>query len=335
MNPFITIITPVRNEGKFIEKYLQSIINQDYDEGSYEVLIIDGMSEDDSREIVARYQRNNHNIKLLQNPQKITPTALNIGITSARGDIIIRIDGHVIVEKDYLRQCIKYLNSTNADCVGGQIESVNDTVRGKAIALAMSSPFGVGNARFRTSGKEGFVDTLAFGAYRKQIFEELGLFDEELIRSQDDELNYRLRKAGKKIFFTPNIKAYYFPRSNLKALWSQYFQYGFWKVRVLQKHFSMMQPRQFVPPVFVSVMGGSALGGFFSKVAFQVFMFIAALYLMLSIIFSLKIAITKKKILYSPLLPVIFAILHISYGCGFIWGAIRFSKYWIKSGKQT
>ena len=272
-------------------------------------------------------QDRHDNIKLIDNQAKIVPSALNIGIAAAKGDVIIRVDGHAWLDRDYLNQCVKYLQITKADCVGGPIESVNNTFIGKAIALAMSSPFGVGNAKFRYTKEEGYVDTNAFGAYQKEVFEKVGLFDEQLVRCQDDEFNYRLRKFGGRIFLTPKIRSYYYPRSSLKKLWQQYFQYGFWKVRVLQKHFAMMQPRQFVPPLFVlSLVGAGVLGLFFNTIN-QLFILIFISYFLASTFTSSRICL-KQGWQYFPVLPICFGILHFGYGIGFLIGLIKFWRYW-------
>lgn len=322
MNSFISVILPIRNEQKYIAKCLRSIISQDYINERYEVLVVDGMSTDSTRTIVKQFQKRYKNIKLLDNPAKITPVGLNIGICHAKGNIIIRVDGHATLGENYLSQCVRFLESSSADCVGGPIESMSDTTVGKAIALAMSSFFGVGNARFRTSGKEGYVDTLAFGAYRKEVFKKIGLFGENLVGCEDDEFNYRLRKNGGRIFLTPEIKSYYYPREKLKDLWVQYFRYGLAKVRVVQKYLRIMQLRQFVPPVFVLALLGTGIFAFFSRFAFYVFGLIALSYLVVSVLVSGKISMAKG-IRYFPLLPIVFAILHISYGLGFVIGLIR------------
>ncbi len=330
MSYFLSIISPIRNEEKYIDKCLDSLVNQDYDKKNYEILVVDGMSTDKTREIVKQFKSTYDNIKLFDNPNKTVPYALNIGIKNAIGNVIVRIDGHAVIEKDYLWQCVKYLESTGAECVGGVIESINETYIGKAIALAMSSPFGVGNARFRTSGEEGFVDCLAFGAYRREVFDKIGNFDEEFVRCQDDEFNYRLRKFGGKIFLTPKIKSYYYPRSNLKKLWRQYFQYGFWKIRVLQKHFKTMQLRQFVPPAFVFSLLTTGVVGLFSTNIFWLFLSILLTYLVTCFTVSFKIGL-NKGLEYIKILPLIFFILHVSYGVGFLFGLIKFLKYWKKN----
>jgi len=325
---FLSIISPIRNEEKYLTECLASLVNQEYDNEKYEILVVDGMSTDRTREIVKEFETRYKNVKLLDNPNETVPYALNIGIKQARGDVIIRVDGHAVIEKDYLHQCVKYLKRTNAECVGGIIESINQTFIGRAIALAMSSRFGVGNVRFRTTGEEGYVDCLAFGAYRREIFDKIGYFDEEFVRCQDDEFNYRLRKFDGKIFLTPKIKSYYYPRSNLKKLWRQYFQYGLWKIRGLQRHFKTMQPRQFVPSIFVSSLMVTGIFGIFSKITFSVFLLIIIVYVTVSLSISVKISI-NKGFTYFCILPVIFFILHASYGLGFLWGLIKFSKFWI------
>lgn len=329
MNPFISIIVPIRNEEKYIAPCLESIVNQDYDIQRYEVLVVDGMSDDRTRIIVKEFEAKYENVRLFDNSNKTVPYALNIGLRHAIGEIIIRVDGHAALESDYLQQCVKYLQQTKAECVGGVIDNVNETFIGKSIALAMSSPFGVGNARFRTSGKEGFVDCLAFGAYRREVFNKIGYFDEELTRCQDDEFNYRLREFGGKIFFTPKIKSYYYPRSNLKKLWRQYFDYGLWKIRVLQKHLKMMQLRQFVPPTFVCSLIATGILGIFSNTMLFAFYLVTLMYIVTTFFVSLKISI-KREFKYFPVLLIIFPILHVSYGLGFLWGFVKFSKYWIK-----
>lgn len=330
MNPFISIISPVRNEEEHISECLQSLIDQDYDKKNYEILVIDGMSDDHTLAIIEKFQKQCPNLKILQNEKKIIPAALNIGLREAKGDVIIRIDGHTLFEKDYLSQCIKFLNKVDAECVGGRIESIGNSYMGRAIAVAMSSCFGVGNVYFRTSRKKGYVDSVAFGAYRKEVFAKISNFNEDLYYCEDDEFNYRLRKLGGKIFLTPEIKSYYHVRSNLIKLWQQFFRYGCWKIRVLQKHFKMMQPRQFVPPGLIFSLIITGLFGILVKDFLFIFILIIFSYLIGSLSASVIISL-KKDLKYFIILPLIFFIIHISYGLGFLWGLFRFSKYWIKN----
>lgn len=328
--PLISVLVPIRNEEENIAGCLRSIVGQRYPADRYEVIVVDGMSDDQTRRIVRDFcEYHPHLVTMLDNPQKIVPTALNIGLRAARGEVIIRVDGHAEIAPDYLEKCVRHLRQQKVACVGGHIRSVNETFIGKAIALAMSSPFGVGNARFRTSGRPGPVDTLAFGAYRREVFQTIGMFDEELVRCQDDEFNYRLRKAGGKIFFTPEIVSTYYPRTSLRKLWRQYFGYGFWKIRVLQKHVQMMQPRQFVPPLFVAaLLSALLLAGMGLAFAPPLLAATVGAYALANLAASVYLA-AKNGWCYLPVLPLIFAILHLSYGSGFLLGLIRFAPRWL------
>ena len=328
--PLLSIICPIRNEDVHIVDCLQSIMNQDYDPTRIEILVVDGMSNDRTREIVKELQKTDARIRLLDNPSRIVPAAMNIGIRHARGEVIVRVDGHAVISENYLTRCIEVLQKTGADCVGGPIDSINRTYLGRAIALAMSFPFGMGDSRFRTSNFEGYVDTLAFGAYRHAVFERIGLFDEELVRCQDDELNYRLRKFGGTIYMTPQIRSRYFPRANLRKLWRQFFQYGFWKVRVLQKHMRMMQPRQFAPGAFVGALLVTLSAGMVAKPLLMAFGGILATYLLANLLASGVLAL-KRGFRYFPLLPVVFGLLHFGYGAGFLLGLLKFSGRWKNS----
>ena len=325
MLPFVSVIMPIRNEESFIGSALDSIFYQDYPLDRYEVLVVDGRSDDRTREIVVAKGANRTNLRLLDNPKRIVPSALNIGLAQSRGEVIIRVDGHVLLEPEYISTCIHYLQTTTAACVGGVISSINHTFFGGAIAMAMSSSFGVGNAHFRTrgtAGKEGYVDCLAFGAYRREVFNQLGGFDEELVRCQDDEFNYRLRKFGGKIFLSPKIRSFYFTRSSPSRLFRQYFQYGEWKIRVLKKHFSMMQIRQFVPPVFVLALLLGLLTAPFSPLGRWLLLGIGSSYTLCCLLASLQ-ACRQGQWKYLPVLPFIFFILHSSYGLGFLYGLIK------------
>jgi len=325
----VTVIVPMYNEECYILGCLDAILSQDY-QGSMEVLVIDGGSTDDSRQIVHRVMGESRiPVRLLYNPKRIIPAALNIGLHAARGDIIVRVDAHAVIEKDYVRKCVEYLQRSDADNVGGLMRPVQNQTRiGHSIALAMSCPFGVGTGKFHYSEREEFVDTVYLGAFRKSTLLALGGYDETFLRNQDYELNYRIRRAGGKILLTPAIKSYYYPRSSLRKLWSQYFQYGFWKVQMLRKHPRSVRVRQLAAPLFVLVLLLSGALSAISSVAVWVFALVVAGYLSLSLAFSFSIA-ARRGWRYLPILPVIFACLHLSWGLGFLYSLTRFTFQWL------
>ncbi|HEX9004828.1 MAG TPA: glycosyltransferase family 2 protein, partial [Blastocatellia bacterium] len=248
---------PVRNEADYIANSLGAVLEQDYPADLMEIIVADGMSTDATREVVRSLQARFPNVRLIDNPGKIAPTGLNRAINEARGDIIVRVDGHCEIEPDYVRRSVEHLQNDGphgrVDGVGGPIETIGETAMAEVIAAAMSSSFGVGGSAFRTvKGRTMLTDTIAFPTYTREIIERGGEYDEELVRNQDDEYNYRLRKMGANLLLASDVRSRYYSRGTLKKLFKQYFQYGFWKVRVLQKHPRQMSLRQFVPPLFVS-----------------------------------------------------------------------------------
>lgn len=320
--PTVSIIIPCRNEEKFIGKCLDSIIAQYYPKDKIEVLVVDGMSQEGTREIIEEYDRKYTFIHMLNNPQKIVPTALNIGIQHAKGEIIIRMDAHNVYQSDYISKCVKYLQEYNVDNVGGIWITLpgSDTIIAESIALALSHPFGVGNAYYRIGAKEPrYVDTVPFGCYKREVFERIGLFDEELIRNQDDEFNLRLIKNGGKVLLVPEIISYYYARESLSKLSKMYFQYGYFKPLVAQKVGAVLTWRQLIPVIFV---GSLIIFGIFSlllKPVTWLFLAIILSYLIVNIGFSLLVAL-KKGLKYLFVLPITFATLHFSYGIGYLKG---------------
>ncbi len=245
--PTVSIIIPVRNEMCHISECLDALLAQDYPRELMEVICVDGYSDDGTRAIVDEYIAGNPHLSLLDNPGRIVSPAMNAGISAAQGDIVIRIDARCIVEQDYVRQCVRTLQQTGAQNVGGPQVAVGlDSVQAQAIAVATTSPVGIGNSKFRYATEPQFVDTVYLGSYPRAVFRRIGLYDEQLLRNQDYELNHRLRKAGGKIYFTPLIRSVYYSRPTLRRLWRQYFQYGFWKVHTLRLHPDSLKWRQMV-----------------------------------------------------------------------------------------
>jgi succinoglycan biosynthesis protein ExoA len=326
--PFVSIILPIRNEAIYTKRGLLTITEQDYPAERMEILIADGMSTDDTRSQIQEFSIScpTIRIQILDNPGRIVPIGMNIALRQAKGEIIIRVDGHTVISPDYVRQCVRSLQRTHADNVGGKMDGIGAAPFGKAVAICTSTTFGIGGGLFHYSDKEEWVDTVYMGAWPRQIFERIGLFDEELVRDQDDEFNYRLREHGGRILLCPSIKSKYMVRSTPKTLWKQYYQYGFWKVRVLQKHPKQMSLRQFVPVIFVLALIGSILFAFFPLLR-PLSSVIPSLYLIVNLLVSTFTA-CKRGREYLPFLPLIYAILHLSYGIGFLLGLIMFAKRW-------
>jgi len=269
--PFVIVIMAVRNEATFIERSLGAVLQQDYPTDRMEVIVADGMSDDGTREILAQYAATTPHLRLIDNPNKIVSTALNRAIAEARGEIIVRVDGHTIIEPNYVRECVAALQRTGADNVGGRMQAIGSGALAEAIALATSSPFGVGGARFHYSERKEWVDTVYMGAWPRRVFDAIGGFDKEMVPNQDEEFNYRLRGQGGRILLVPSIKSFYYCRNSLKALSWQYWQYGYGKVRVTQKHPRQMRLRQFVPAAFVSTLARSLLAGGFTAIGWMPF----------------------------------------------------------------
>lgn len=329
--PFVSILMPIRNEAGFIRRSLGAALAQDYPQECLEVIVADGMSTDATREIIEAMQRQYPNLRLIDNPGMIVPTGLNRAIKEARGDIIVRIDGHTIVEPDYVSECVATLQRTGADNVGGRMDPVSEGVFGQAVALATSSPFGVGGSRFHYAQNEEWVDSVYMGAWPITVFERNGLFDEELVRNQDDEFNYRLRSQGGKVLLNPRIKSHYYNRSTARSLWRQYFQYGLWKVRVMQKHPRQMSARHFAPSVLAAALIFSAMLAPFSDAGRVLFALVAGAYILANLVASVLVALKAQNKNVSqaiPQLPAIFAILHLSYGLGFLAGLVKFRNRW-------
>lgn len=325
--PFVSVVLAVRNEAHWITKTLEAVAKQDYPPERLEVLIADGRSEDNTRQLLDAFIFGRPNFRRIDNPGKIVACGLNAAIRQSKGEIIVRVDGHTLIEKDYVSQCVKALEETGADNVGGRMNSSGSSWQSRTLALAASSPFGIGNAHFHYSLERRWVDTVYLGAWRRSTLLKYGLFDEELVRNQDDELNYRIRAGGGKILLIPEIRSTYFARTSFGAAFSQYFQYGFWKVRVLQKHFRQMKLRQFVPGVFIAVLFSlSAAAPFFESAGN-----LLALLILAYLISALTAAVRLRPGLSGLLgLPAAFFILHAAYGLGFWAGIAAFARSWGK-----
>jgi succinoglycan biosynthesis protein ExoA len=312
---------PIRNEARSITTSLTAVLGQDYPPYRLEVIVADGMSDDGTREavdaVVEAAGREAASVTIIDNPGRAVATGLNAAISKAQGDLIVRVDGHCEVGRDYVSTCVRLLEETGADNVGGITTARGTGVLQRAIALGMSSPFGVGNARFRYASKPGWVDTVFPGAWRREVFERIGGFDEELVRNQDDELNFRLVQAGGRIWLDPTLRVRYEPRDSLSALWRQYFDYGFHKVRVIQKRRGVASLRHLIPATFVvSLLVGVVTAAVTRRRKLLLSLLVP--YVATSVVASARAGRSDQATV--PVLPAVFATLHLSYGTGFLTG---------------
>jgi glycosyltransferase involved in cell wall biosynthesis len=318
----VSITIPCRNEQAYIGKCLQSIVDCNYDKSLLHVFVCDGLSDDNTPQIVEQYAQKYGFIHLIKNQKQTTPFALNLGLKAYEADIKIILGAHAEIYPDYIERCIEAFNfEENLGGVGGIIENVYENDVAENIGLAMSSGFGVGNAHFRTGDKDGIVDTVAFGAYKKEVFERIGYFDEELIRNQDDEFNFRLIKHGFKIFLYRKIRSKYYVRASYHKLRKQYDQYGYWKVYVNKKHQTITTIRQLVPLFFVLFLGFGALLSLLHWTFLSLYIFVLALYLFFGYLSANKLG---KSFSQNIAILRCFFILHAAYGFGYLKGIIDF-----------
>jgi succinoglycan biosynthesis protein ExoA len=321
--PTVTVVIPCRNESRHIEACLRSVLTFDPPPGGFEVVVADGMSDDGTAENVARVAAEDSRVRLVENPERSTPCGLNAAIRAARGEIIARVDAHTEYARDYLRQCLQVMQETGADNVGGPALTRATPYIQRAIAAAYHSRFAVGNAVFHQQLYEGPADTVPYGCYRKLRLLQLGLFDEELVRNQDDELNFRLLRAGGKIWQSPRIKSWYTPRDSLGSLFKQYFQYGYWKVRVIQKHRAPASPRHLVPGSFAAALLLLALAAPVLPPARLELAALIGAYI-LALVPAALVTAARDGWPLLPVLPAVFACYHLSYGLGFLFGVWDF-----------
>lgn len=320
-DPRVSVIVPCRNEAAYIEHCLNNILEGEPPEGGMEIVVADGMSDDGTRDILAELSRRDPRIRVIDNPDRLTPAALNAAIRAARGKILVRLDAHAEYARDYVVKCIETLERTKADVVGGPWRAKGKGYVGRAIAAAFRSPFGMGGGKGHDLEYEGYLDSVYLGCWYKERLVEVGMYDEELVRNEDDELNLRIHLRGGKVYQCTDIKSVYFPRSSLVKLFRQYYQWGFWKVAVILKHGRPASVRHLVPGMFAAlVIVGALLSPlhWMLAVAYGGFW---ALYLAVSAMASI-LAAAREGWTLLPLMPVVFFEFHFSYGLGFLHGVV-------------
>ncbi len=323
-----SIVIPCRNEKDYIEKCVDSIEEQNYNNNLIEIIIVDGFSEDGTRKILYNLQKAHSNITVLDNPSKKTPQALNIGIKNSSGDVVIILGAHTQLDKNFIKLNNQYLNEKNVKVTGGTQINVGNNFIQNLIGIVMEIPFAMASAAYRWSDNEQYVDTVVYAAYKKELFNEVGYFEEEFAISEDAEFNWRIRQAGHKIFYSPKIKSYYYPRDSVFSYVKQIFRYGILRVNVLKKHFDSIKLLHLIPPLFVVALIFGFIFSAFSKTVFYLFIGMLIVYFTLNLIASF-IAVFPKKMKYFIFLPVLIFLTHFSWGLGFLVGLVlpKSSKY--------
>src|SRR3989344_3853272 len=299
---FVSVIIPCRNEEKFIEKCLQSILGQTHPKERFEILVVDGMSEDRTRQIAENYS---DNVKVFDNPKEIFPVAFNVGIKNARGDLIVIIGCHATYPNNYIEQCVEYSRKYGADNVGGKVEPVpyEKTIISKAIAISLKGFFG----KSRDVGKESrLVDTVFGGCYRREVFQKIGFFNENLIRSSDMEFNMRIKRNGGKIILVPDLVVYYYPKSTLLDFFKHNIKDGIWVILPFKFIKRPLKLRHYIPLIFVLTL---LLSIWF--------------YIPINLYFSSRIALREKDLRYFFIMPIVFFSRHFAYGLGSVLGFIK------------
>lgn len=333
----ISLIIPTYNEEKYIKNCINSLLETNYPREDLEIIIVDGNSSDKTVAIVKDLMKNFTMIKLINNPKKIAPIAMNLGIKASEGEYILRIDAHARYAPNYIEKCIELLERTNAVNVGGcmNTEPSNKGILAKSIALVLSHKFGVGNSDFRTVKEEKEVDTVPFGAFPRYIFDQVGMYNEILVRNQDIELNSRIIQSGGKIILSPEIQCTYFARGNYQGLWKQNYENGKWNIFTSSITANSLSLRHFIPFIFVSCLILSIiLSLLLPKIGLLLGGGILGSYLLATLLVTLKVVNKTKQIGYFLFLPLSFFILHFSYGLGSITGVINLPKFKRKIRKE-
>ena len=321
MSIIVSVIIPVFNEEKYIENCIKSLLNQTFPKEQMEWLFLDGNSSDLTVSIIETFEEQYPAlIHIINNPNRTQAYAMNIGIREAKGKYIVRLDAHADYDEQYIYECVKLLDTGMYENVGGIAETCARTKFGKTVALMMSSKFGVGNSQFRTSEKGGLVDTVPFGAFRKDHLLNIGGFDERLDRNEDNEINYRIRKNGGKVYLSPTIKFKYYCRDTLGGILKMAFQNGKWTIIASKLCPGSMSIRHLIPLLFVLSLITLVPLSFVSAWFGSILLFELVLYCSLLLIFSLK---TNSNIETVMKLVLLFPAFHIAYGCGSLCGILK------------
>jgi succinoglycan biosynthesis protein ExoA len=331
--PFVSIIMPVFNEERFIGRSVEAMVKQTYPAARREILVVDGMSTDGTRAIVSAMAMTNPEIRLLNNPARIVPSGLNRAIAAARGEIVVRLDGHCEYPNDYVRRVVELRQKMGADNVGGVLSPCGTTWIQRAIAMAYCSPAGFAGAALKASAAKNSirqVDAVHGGCWRRQRLLQAGGFDETMVRNQDDELSFRLRKTGGRICQAMELRVKYHVRDSFGKLFRQFAQYGYWKVRVIRKHPRQASIRHLIPALFVLCLMTLLWSGFLFPAGPVIAAITVGMYFGALAIASMVQTLTRDRSLW-PGIVIALAAMHFGYGLGFVAGGFslvskRFNK---------
>ena len=325
--PTVSIIVPCYNEQATIPLLLEAICQQTFPLEEMEVVIADGLSSDDTRGAIAEFQRQHPRlaVRVVDNPRRIIPAALNRALEAAQGEFIVRLDGHSMPAQDYVERCVSALQAGCGDNVGGVwlIRPGSSGWIAQAIAVAASHPLGVGDARYRVGGQAQAVDTVPFGSFRRALTAKIGMFDETLLTNEDYEFNVRVRQSGGRVWMDPEIQIVYFARPTLAALASQYLRYGYWKAQMLRRYPETLRWRQFIPPAFVASLAILALLAPWLAPAAWLLAAELAVYAAALLAAGLHAAIKNRQPLLIFGLPLAIATMHFTWGAALLWGLLR------------
>lgn len=321
--PSVAIVMPVLNEEDHLESAIQRLLTQDY-QGEMVIVVAVAPSRDRTEVIAAELAERHPSVSVVANPSGRTPSALNAAIGASQSAVVVRVDGHALIPVDYIRIGVETLNRSGADNVGGIMAASGLTPMQKAIAAAMTSKFGVGGAAFHVGGAEGEALTVYLGCFRRTALERVGGYDESMVRAQDWEMNHRIRETGGKVWFTPEMVVTYRPRSSLRALASQYFGYGTWRREVARRYRETISLRYLAAPLLVI---GLALGSLLALIGVfasqQLFVWVGLIPILVYLMGVIGASAISKAGLSSLLLPIVFPVMHISWGLGFLVGRAK------------
>lgn len=319
----MSVVLPVRNEARTIERAIRSVLEQEYPE-PIEVVVADGMSSDGTRDVLLTIAAGEPRLRVVDNETGITPAGLNVAIRASTGEVVVRCDGHGVMPQGYIRRAVEILRETGADNVGGMQDAHGKGLLQQAVAIGMSIPMGVGDARFHLGGPPGPVDTVFLGVFRRSALDRVGLFDEALERNQDSELNYRIRATGGVVYFHPDLRVGYYPRRSLKTLWGQYFGSGAWKRATFRRSgIGALRPRQAAP---VALVLGLVASGVLALTPWRAAGAVLPAMYGAALITTALLTAAKRRRSVALLLPVVLAVMHVGWGLGFLVGRVRSSR---------